>query len=321
MNSRIKALPVVVISGFLGSGKTSLINAALTNDKDLNVAVIVNEFGAISIDHHLIKATTSNVIELANGCICCSIREDLLTTIKHILANANSVDYLIVETTGLADPIPIIQTLLHASLENHIRLDALVTLVDAANYEKNMCVADVVTQQIRAADLLIVTKADLVRKSSLKDIEKHLLTLNPQGRVVCSSLESMPLGLLFDPIRSNTYGQTSNDHTHDHTRELHRLGIESFIFTSPHPLEYRAVERWIKNVPAANILRGKGLLNLKGRSASYVFHLVGARCSLEVNGSWDAKKPVTEIVIIGWNLNHLELAASLEQCVVDKRRR
>ena len=157
-----RGLPVTIITGFLGSGKTTLLNHILTNNQDLKVAIIVNEFGDIDIDSKLLVSVEENMLSLSNGCICCTINDDLLNTVFQVLENDQKIDYLIVETTGVADPLPIVLTFVSPELRDFVRLDSVLTLVDAENFTPEHFESEAALQQIIYGDILVVNKVDLV---------------------------------------------------------------------------------------------------------------------------------------------------------------
>mgnify|MGYP001794543921 FL=1 len=163
MEETKKGLPVTIITGFLGSGKTTLLNHILTNQQGLKTAVLVNEFGEIGIDNELIVSTDDNMVELNNGCICCTINSDLVDAVYKVMERQeNNIDYLVVETTGLADPLPVALTFLGTELRDLTRLDSIVTMVDAANYSVDLFNSEAAFSQIAYGDVIVLNKADLV---------------------------------------------------------------------------------------------------------------------------------------------------------------
>ena len=174
-------LPVTLVTGFLGSGKTTFINQLLENVLDLRVAILVNELGQIDIDSQLIRSKDKNKVELTNGCICCSINDSLMQSVVDILARRDSVDYLVVETTGVADPLPIMQTFLATELWSFIRLDAVITLVDSESFDlQTLYESQAAGQQILYADILVLNKADLVNGDRLLSLKADLTQFRPK---------------------------------------------------------------------------------------------------------------------------------------------
>src|SRR5215470_2315903 len=177
-------LPVTVITGFLGSGKTTLVKHILTNQQGLRTAVIVNELSEIGIDSELIVSAADNMVELENGCICCSINDDFLDAIFRILNRDRKVDYLVVETSGVSDPLPVVLTFLRSELRDRLRVDSIITVADAANFCLEQFDSKAARNQLCHGDVVLLNKCDLVGPDRLQTLEDAIRTVNAQARIL-----------------------------------------------------------------------------------------------------------------------------------------
>jgi G3E family GTPase len=229
MDSAQSGLPVTILTGFLGAGKTTLLNHILTNQQGVKTAVLVNEFGEIGIDNDLVVATGEDMVELSNGCICCSINGELLDAVYRILDRPEPVDYLVVETTGLADPLPVAMTFLGSDLRDLTRLDSIITLVDAENFSEDLLDGEVARAQIVYSDMILLNKCDLVEESRIEALERQLRTIKTDARILRSVKGEVPLPLilsvgLFESDKVVAKQDHDNcDHEHGHC--LHDQGL------------------------------------------------------------------------------------------------
>jgi G3E family GTPase len=212
---------VTILTGFLGAGKTTLLNHILANQQGVKTAVLVNEFGEIGIDNDLIIATGEDMVELSNGCICCSINGELLEAVYRILDRPDPVDYLVVETTGLADPLPVAMTFLGSDLRDQTRLDSIITLVDAENFSDAILEGEVARAQVVYGDILLLNKCDLVSEQRLSEVEGQLRAIKTDARILRSVNGDVNLPLLLsvglfesDKVAAE---QHHDDHDHDHS--------------------------------------------------------------------------------------------------------
>jgi G3E family GTPase len=313
-------LPVTIITGFLGSGKTTLLNHILASQHGLKIAVIVNEIGEIGIDGELVVSAGDGMMELSNGCICCSINNDLVDSIFQVLERRDPVNYLIIETTGLAEPLPIILTFLRSEFRNRVRVDSVITVADAENFSLDLFDSLAAYNQFRYADVVLLNKCDLAKDHVLGAIEAKIREIKADARIIRTTRSevSLPLILSVGLFESDHYftveprcaEETARGHDHDHSAVD---GFDTVSFASDQPLAVDRFQSFLDQDLPDGVFRGKGILWVAESDARYVFHLVGKRFSLD-ESRWHGPRTNT-LVLIGRNLDRDRLRRRLEACL------
>lgn len=271
-------IPVTVVTGFLGSGKTTLIGRVLSGAEFADAAVIVNEFGETDLDHSLIAASSDNILQLMSGCICCTIREDLALELRNLyllrtLGDVSRFNRVIIETTGIADPVPIVHTFMaNTELRKVYRMQAVVTLVDAVAGDRTLDDQRVSVQQVALADHVLITKTDIVDEGQLCKLEQRLSSINPSARI--ERADDADLAALFRgnyyPVRKQDAieGWMVADAQEDHAHPAHGDSIVNFSLVIERPLSLAEVVLFFQelvNYRPDNLLRVKGLIAVAGR--------------------------------------------------------
>lgn len=317
-------VPVTILTGFLGAGKTTLLNNILHGDHGLRVAVLVNDFGSVNIDAALIVGVEGETINLANGCICCTIRDDLLRETLGLLRRKDAPEYLIVETSGVSDPLQVAQTFMLPELSDMLQVDSIITVVDAEQLPTltgdNAMLA---MAQMAVADMIVLNKTDLVTEAQRVALRKEWLY--PQARVFETTFAQVPLELLlgvgrFDLSRmleqisareqraldvhvheAEEHADADHDHDHGqgHAHTDHSLIFSTWNWYTREPLSFKALRKAIKNLPPS-IYRAKGFVNLEDSPERRgELHVVGTRVRLTLGEPWGAQEPYSQIVMIG----------------------
>jgi G3E family GTPase len=348
MDSTKQGLPVTIITGFLGSGKTTLLNHILSNQQGLKTAVLVNEFGEIGIDNELIVSTddtNNNMVELSNGCICCTINNDLVDAVYKVLERQENIDYLVVETTGLADPLPVAMTFLGTELRDLTRLDSIVTVVDAANYSLDLFNSEAALSQISYGDVILLNKTDLVSESELVDVERKINEIKEDSRIIRTKNSQVPLPLIlsvglfesdkyFDAVDEHQHQHDEHDHEdhsncgHDHNHEhnhehehdhhhhsehLENDGFTSISYQTDRPFAIRKFQYFLDNQLPATVFRAKGIMWFAESPKRHIFHLCGKRFTMD-DDEWKGEQK-NQIVLIGQNLDKETLLDQIKSCV------
>ena len=315
-------IPVTVITGYLGSGKTTLLNHILTGQQGRKVAVIVNEFGEVGIDGQLIEQNgDEQLIEFNNGCLCCTVRGDLIETIAKLRLRAGDLDAILIETTGLADPAPVASTFfVDEAVRADTRLDAFVTVVDAVNIEKNLEQSVEAQEQVAFADIILVNKTDLASEEQLQRVERRVRLLNPLARLHRSANSVVDLDLILgvNAFQLDAKLQVDPEFLTDHEHE-HDPAITSIVLREERPIDMNRFVSWMSPLlqrEGDRYLRTKGVFNALGFNERVVFQSVRMLTTMARFHAWTADEARrTEYVVIGRDLDRDMLAAGLSACV------
>jgi G3E family GTPase len=333
-------IPVTVLTGYLGAGKTTLLNHLLTQKHGYRCAIIINEFGAISIDNQLVVGADEEILELNNGCLCCRVRGDLIRSLGDLFNKQKRFDYVLIETTGLADPSPIAHTFKASDLADRLRLDGVVTVADARHLEKELNDGPEPSAQIGFADVILLNKTDLVSRDDLDRVEARIRKMNSlaqihrtvKAQIDISKILNLKVRELDSPLHLPEPADQHEDHgphhDHDHGHEMHEAhehshhhdeSVRTFFISDERPLDLKLVEAWLTEIIrtlGSNIYRSKGILHIKGQPKRVVFQGVQMMFDAKPDRFWHpGEKRMSQLVFIGKDLDEARFRAGFEECI------
>jgi G3E family GTPase len=340
--------PVTVLTGYLGAGKTTLLYRILSEDHGKRYAVIVNEFGEVGIDNDLIVGADEEVFEMNNGCVCCTVRGDLIRVLSGLMKRKGKFDAIIVETTGLADPAPVAQTFfVDDDVRAKTQLDSVTTVVDAKHLPLRLADSREAAEQVAFADQIILNKTDLVDEAELAEVERLIRRLNPLAPIHRAQRSNVPLNEVlgrgsFDLARieeiepdflNPPHGEPGHVHDEDcghdghdhhahgphHDHDIEASGIRGISLTATKPLNANRVTAWLNEVlqtQGPDVLRAKGILDVAGEDRRLVFQAVHMILEGDFQGPWQqGAERYSRLVFIGRNLDEAKLREGFEACI------
>jgi len=317
-------IPVTVLTGYLGAGKTTLLNRILSENHGRKFAVVINEFGELGVDNDLVVDADEEVFEMNNGCICCTVRGDLIRIIGGLMKRKGRFDGIIVETTGLADPAPVAQTFfVDEDVKRATKLDAIVTVVDAKHLPARLKDSSEAAEQIAFADIIVLNKMDLVTEAEAAEVERLIRAINPYAEIRRATKSDVPLDAVIgrDAFNLARILEKEPDFLSGEDHHEHDSGVNSVSFEVSKPIDAEKFNAWISQLlqtKGQDLLRTKGILHYAGEDRRFAFQAVHMIADGDYIGAVKEGDPrKSKIVFIGRDLNRPQLRRGFEACQVE----
>jgi len=293
--------PVTIVGGFLGSGKTSLLNHILTRTNGKRVAVLVNDFGAINVDAKLIVSVEGETVSMMNGCVCCTIRDDLLIEVERLLASENPPEHIVIETSGVSKPVSVAETFINPSVQSFVDVRIIVVLDAVLGFDVEAEYHAVAMDHIRIADLVVINKMDLVTPQQLSDLKQKVESIAGLSRIWETSFGAVPLGLIYDDMANHAMARVQSAQAGEHEHPHHDNEFKTWTYCSEASWSFSALQRAVEALPR-DIYRAKGIVRLDLETGDYgILQVTGKRAWLKLSEPESPETvPVsTELVLIG----------------------
>lgn len=309
-------IPITILTGFLGSGKTTLLNHIIRNSRGRNIAIVENEFGSVGIDSDLIEKTDQEIVEINDGCICCVVRKDFFSAIERLLDSNKKLDHIIIEASGLSDPIPVAQSFLMQDMDGRVVLDSIICLVDAPMFfNRQTQDLKILTDQLEFADFIVLNKMDQVEKSSLNQITDMIRRVNIYAPIISTTHGEIDMRYIFNTERFSVTSELSDALASRWESHVHDSTITQFVYTSSKRFDPYALKDFVDGL-SQDVFRIKWFVAIEGHG-TFILQKAGARMTLDKASEEHSIEPQNQVVFIGRWMDEGKMRALLDACTTE----